>query len=243
MDRADQAAAMLAPAIDRVFRAMMAAARERGGLEISRSYGGPPAVGDLVEFRTRLAAPGARVTAEQFAAVVRYRDLASCLSVLNGDAERGTVTVDADGAFAATDRGLAFLAEIYAAHDKVTGELWAEHAERVERLVELTGRLLAAAAETGGPSFAAMAPPHEPLGTAPGTRLLNRLGTLRYHRADAHASAWAEAGLTAAGIATLPPGPTRQAIEDRTNELAAPPFAALTAGERLDLLAGLAALP
>jgi hypothetical protein len=62
MDPADRAAALLAPAIDRVFQATMRAARERGGRErggreISRSYGGPQAVGYLVEFRTRLAAP------------------------------------------------------------------------------------------------------------------------------------------------------------------------------------------
>ena len=45
--------------------------------------------------------------------------------------------------------------------------------------------------------------------------LLNRLGTLRYHRADAHAAAWAEAGHTAASIQALGPGPARDAIEER----------------------------
>jgi len=88
-----------------------------------------------------------------------------------------------------------------------------------------------------------MAPPYEPVGSAPGTRLLNRLGTLRYHRSDAHARAWSEAGLTAAGIAAMPPGPDRRSIEDRTDELAAPPYLALSPDERLVLLADLAALP
>ncbi|MBM0226818.1 MULTISPECIES: hypothetical protein [Micromonospora] len=55
---------------------------------------------------------------------------------------------------------------------------------------------------------------------APHRFAVNRLGTLRYHRADAHAAAWRAAGHTAAGIPELPPG-----------------------AERLAMLADLAALP
>ena len=73
--------------------------------------------------------------------------------------------------------------------------------------------------------------------------LLNRLGTLRYHRADAHAAAWAAAGHTASSIAALPAGPERLAIELETDRRAAGPYAALGAEERLTMLADLAALP
>jgi hypothetical protein len=68
-------------------------------------------------------------------------------------------------------------------------------------------------------------------------------GTLRYHRADAHATAWTAAGHTATSITALPPGPPRATIEAETDRLAAPPYAALTADERLTLLADLAAVP
>ena len=48
-----------------------------------------------------------------------------------------------EGALSATERGLAFLAEIYQVHAEVTEELWAGHDDRVLRLVEALGRLLA----------------------------------------------------------------------------------------------------
>ena len=76
-------------------------------------------------------------------------------------------------------------------------------------------------------------PPYEPDGTPPGVLLLNRLGTLRYHRADAHAAAWTAAGHTAASIAELPAGPERLAIELETDRRAAGPYAVLSAEERL----------
>lgn len=66
---------------------------------------------------------------------------------------------------------------------------------------------------------------------------------LRMHRADAHAIAWREAGLTAPDIRVMAPGAARDAIEVRTNELAATPWAGLNPDERITLLSGLAALP
>ncbi|HZN17433.1 MAG TPA: hypothetical protein VFB84_04470 [Micromonosporaceae bacterium] len=50
------------------------------------------------------------------------------------------------------------------------------------------------------------------------------------------------AGLTAAGIQAMAPGPAREAIEAETNVRAAAPYAALTATERRDLLDDLSAL-
>jgi hypothetical protein len=73
--------------------------------------------------------------------------------------------------------------------------------------------------------------------------LLNRLGALRYHRADAHAAAWTAAGHTALSIGELAAGPERLAIELETDRRAAGPYAALSADERLTVLADLAALP
>jgi len=248
-------ASLVAPAIDRVFVAGMAAGRTRGGTELSQRYGGPPATGFLIEFRTRLAgAPepgrldgaGAAVSAAGFAAVTRYRDPADCQRTLDKQIGHGMITREASGAIRATERGREFLREVYALHADAMRELWeAGHAGRVSRLVEALGKLLDAAGADSPPdgAYAAMAPPYEPDGTPPGVLLLNRLGTLRYHRADAHAAAWTAAGQTAHSIAAMPAGPGRGAIEAETDRRAAGPYAALTPDERLTFLADLAALP
>lgn len=243
-------AGLVAPAVDRAFVAGMLAGRDGGGAELSSRYGGPAATGFLVEFRTRLAAPGGTVDGPGFAAVTRYRDPATCQRAVDKQVAHGMVQRAPDGGFCATERGLAFLAELYQVHGEVTEELWAGHDDRVVRLVAALGRLLGYAlllAETedpgAGSAFDAMAPPYEPEGTPPGVLLLNRLGTLRYHRADAHAAAWTAAGHTAASITDLPPGPERLAIEQETDRRAAGPYTVLTAEERLSMLADLAALP
>ena len=243
-------AGLVAPAVDRAFVAGMLAGRDGGGAELSSRYGGPAATGFLVEFRTRLAAPGGTVDGPGFAAVTRYRDPAACQRAVDKQVAHGMVQRAPDGGFCATERGLAFLAELYQVHGEVTEELWAGHDDRVVRLVAALGRLLGYAlllAETedpgAGSAFAAMAPPYEPEGTPPGVLLLNRLGTLRYHRADAHAAAWTAAGHTAASITDLPPGPERLAIEQETDRRAAGPYTVLIAEERLSILADLAALP
>ncbi|MEV0325075.1 hypothetical protein CA850_21065 [Micromonospora echinospora] len=244
-------AGLVAPAMDRVFVAGVLAGRDGGGAELSQRYGGMAATGFLVEFRTRLAAPGGTVTAAGFTAVTRYRDPASCQRALDKHVAHGMIHRRPDGAFSATERGAAFLAEIYQVHGEVTEELWAGHDDRVLRLVETLGRLLAYTLVTveedddTAPSeaFGAMAPPYEPDGTPPGVLLLNRLGTLRYHRSDAHAAAWTAAGHTAASVSDLPDGPERLAIEQETDRRAAGPYAVLAPDERLAMLADLAALP
>ncbi|WBB97089.1 hypothetical protein O7543_19225 [Solwaraspora sp. WMMA2080] len=249
-----QCAALTAPVVDRVHRAAMAAA-DTAGAELRQRYGGPAAVGYLVDLRTRLAAPAGLVDAAGFAAVTRYQDAASCQRVLDKQVAYGMLVRHPDGALRATERGGAFLTDLYGLHATVTGQIWgAEHAARLARLVELTGRLLAAAlagtgdagpdTDTGGQdAFRAVAPPYEPEGTPAGVLLLNRLTVLRYHRADAHAAAWTAAGHTARSIVDLPPGPARLAIEQETDRRAAGPYQSLEPEQRLMLLADLAALP
>ncbi|MFI0792155.1 hypothetical protein ACH4OY_05540 [Micromonospora rubida] len=243
-------AGLVAPAVDRAFVAGILAGRDGGGAELSQRYGGPAATGFLIEFRTRLAAPGGAVDPAGFAAVTRYRDPGSCQRALDKQVAYGMLHRRPDGCFSATERGQAFLTEIYQIHAEVTEELWAGHDDRVLRLVEALGRLLtyamvAAEEEPGsaGDAFALMAPPHEPDGAPPGVLLLNRLGTLRYHRADAHEAAWTAAGHSALSVTELTAGPERLAIEQETDRRAAGPYVVLTAEERLAVLADLAALP
>ncbi|MET8356015.1 hypothetical protein [Micromonospora sp. NPDC005171] len=243
-------AGLLAPAVDRTFRAGILAGRDGGGAELSQRYGGVTATGFLVDLRTRLAAPGGTVDGPGFAAITRYHDPVACRRAVDKQVAHGMIYRGPDGSLSATERGAAFLAELYQVHAEVTEELWAGHDDRVARLVALLGRLLSyalvladEAGDRDGSAFAALAPPYEPDGTPSGVLLLNRLGTLRHHRADAHAAAWAAAGHTASSIAALPPGPERLAIELETDRRAAGPYAALSAEERLTMLADLAALP
>ncbi|MFF0174416.1 hypothetical protein ACWD6L_02160 [Micromonospora profundi] len=245
-----RAAGLVAPAVDRAYRAGMLAGHDWGGAELSQRYGGPAATGLLVELRTRLAAPGGIVDEAGFAAVTRYLDPAVSRRTVDKQVAYGMIHRRPDGGLCATERGLAFLTELYQVHAEVTDELWAGQDERVARLVASLGRVLAYAlvladeeGDRGDSAFTAMAPPHEPYGTPPGVLLLNRLGALRYHRADAHAAAWTAAGHTASSVAALPPGPERLAIELETDRRAAGPYAVLTADERLTMLADLAALP
>ncbi|MEU1245738.1 hypothetical protein ACWD8I_09480 [Micromonospora arida] len=243
-------AGLLAPAVDRTFRAGILAGRDGGGAELSQRYGGITATGFLVDLRTRLAAPGGTVDGPGFAAITRYHDPVACRRTVDKQVAHGMIYRGPDGALSATERGAAFLAELYQVHAEVTEELWAGHDDRVARLVAMLGRLLAYAlvladeeAKPVASAFAALAPPYEPDGTPSGVLLLNRLSTLRHHRADAHAAAWTAAGHTASSIAALPAGPERLAIELETDRRAAGPYAALSAEERLTMLADLAALP
>lgn len=220
----------------------MHAARDNGGHSLILSYGGRAAAG-LVDLRNPFAA-GRSLSRDEVADVYPYRDVEAIWSGLQGSVEGGLLMQGGDGRISVTDRGGTFLNDLFALYSAVLAERWEEaHGERVRRLVALLGSVLDAASATGGARWTVHAPPHEPPGSTPGTILLNRLSTLRYHRADAHVAAWQAAGLTAEEIVAMPTGPEREAIEDDTNVRAAPPFEALTPDERLTLLADLAALP
>ena len=116
-----------------MYRAALAATAAACG-ELQQRYGGPAAVGFLVDLRTRLAAPGGMVTAAGFAAVTRYHDPASCQRVLDKQVAYGMVVRHPDGALRATERGAAFLTDLYALYAEVTAEVWdAEHTGRLAR--------------------------------------------------------------------------------------------------------------
>ncbi len=233
MDSPTAFAAMLAPVIDRVHAAVHRASRG--------AVPDPPAhVGGLIDLRfALLARPRSRAG---LAAVYRYAEPGWLDREIAAHQEQGTLAADDSGALVPTPAGRAFLTGLLAVHAAVTGTLWAARADTVADLAGITGRLVEVAAGTGGPAYAVMAPPYEPPGAPAGLLLFNRLAAARYHRADAHAAAWRAAGLDAAGIRSLPPGPRRAAIEDATNRRAGEPYAALTPDERSRLLAGLTRL-
>jgi hypothetical protein len=245
-------AALVAPAVTRTFVAGILAGGT-DGRDLVESYGGE-AVGYLIDLRNPLAA-GRRLTTADLAAVHRYRAPEEVDETVGRSVAHGLLDRSADGSITAADRGLAFLRDLFALHGRALTRRWGTggnqtgampHPDRVDRLTEVLGRVLAEAAATGGAAWATQAPPYEPARTPPGVLLLNRLSTLRYHRADAYAAAWQAAGLTAAEIAAMPWGrwsPQRRAVEDDTDARAAAPYAVLTPEQRLRLLADLSALP
>jgi hypothetical protein len=238
-------AELIAPVIGRTFVAGMRAGGT-DGRELVASYGGR-AVGYLIDLRNPLAA-GRRLTPAELASVYRYTPSEEVRETVRRSVDAGLLDESPDGAVAASERGHAFLRDLFALHGRVLGERWGGGlTAQVDRANERLGRLVGEAAATAGAAWAAQAPPYEPPGTPPGVRLLNRLSTMRYHRADAHAAAWQAAGLTAAEIAAMPWGtdwpPVRRQVEDDTNRRAAPPYASLAPEQRLALLADLGGLP
>ena len=148
-----------------------------------------------------------------------------------------------EGSFRLGARGRECVVELYRVMAAIVDELWAGHEALVTSLAGLADRAVRAAEATGGPAFGVMAPPYEPEGATTAALLAERLTPLRFHRFDAHVAAWQAAGLTADEMRALAPGSRRDEIEEETNRRAAAPYAALDAAERLQLVAGLGALP
>jgi hypothetical protein len=234
-------AGLVAPAITRTFVAGMRAAGDDGS-QLVRLHGGP-AVGYVIDLRNPLAA-GRGIRMSQLRAVYRYTAPSDVEATVQQSVAGGLLSREGDGSTRATERGRRFLGELYALHDRVLTDRWPGGV--VERLNTILDRVLAAVMPSAGGAWEVQAPAHEPASGAPATVLLNRLSTMRYHRADAHAAAWHAAGWTTEQIQAMPWGSEwsdeRRAIEHDTNVRASEPYAVLTADERLQLLADLAAL-
>ncbi|WP_319462147.1 hypothetical protein [Micromonospora sp. RTP1Z1] len=168
---------------------------------------------------------------------------------MTAELAEGVVVIDDDGNWRLTERGRELALFAQRATAEAAAELWTSGPSllpglsSLPRLADLVGRVLERGLASGGPAFRAMVPVYEPDDASPAMRLVTRLGGLRHHRADAHRAAWRAAGLTVEQIMALPDGPERQAIEAETDRLDEPAYAVLSAAERLELLAGLGALP
>ncbi|KUL30748.1 hypothetical protein [Actinoplanes awajinensis] len=235
-------AGSIRPVVDRLYIGVRASARERV-LAVYAAHGLRPGFESSFYFGL-LARP---MPADGFAAATTYGG-----ADMTGELEQGIAEVDADGTWRLTDRGRAAALAVQQALGDTAAERWSPGPPfdtvlpgpaSVPRLADLVGRLLAAGQATGGPAFRALAPVHEPPDASPAVRLTTRLGALRHHRADAHRAAWQAAGLTVDQVRALPAGPERQALEDETNRRDEPIYQALDQHERLELLAGLGALP
>ena len=175
--------------------------------------------------------------------ILRYMPWPDFVAALDEHVAQGLFERVEDGRYGLTEAGRRFAAEVQTAQGVAANGQWASVADVVDRLLPLAERLTAAAWETAGPAYAAVANGRDPAQASPAHQLWSRVTALRFHRADAHAAAWAAAGLSAEQIVALTEGPEREKIEADTNQRAGAPYGALTAAERTAWLEGLAALP
>ncbi|HEX5493039.1 MAG TPA: hypothetical protein VFX70_00510, partial [Mycobacteriales bacterium] len=165
-----------------------------------------------------LAGPSA---AGDLHAVVRYVPWPRFVAALDAHVAQNLLERLADGRYGLTEPGHRFCAAVQAALGAAATEQWEPATEAVSGLLPLAHRLAAAGWETAGTAYALIAGARDPRPATPAHLLLLRLTALRYHRADAHAAAWAAAGLTAERVVGLPDGPSREPIEADTDRRAA----------------------
>jgi len=235
-------AGRIRPVIDRVYVGVRSSSRDRV-VAVYAEHGLRPGFESSFYFGL-LARP---MPAESFVAATTYGG-----ADMTGELKQGIAVVDAGGTWRLTDRGRAVAVAVQQAIGDAMAERWdpgppldvmLPGPAALPRLADLVGRLLEAGQATGGPAFRALAPVYEPMDASPAVRLTTRLGALRHHRADAHRAAWQAAGLTKQQMTELPAGPERQAIEDETDRRDEPIYQVLDQAERIELLAGLGALP
>lgn len=230
----------VAAQVDRVAIGVHPLARARSRNEVVQA-GLTGGTGVLVS----LAAPllSGPAPAGDLHAVERYSPWPDFVATLDTHIAQGMLERGDDGRYGLTAPGHRLCAAIRAAQGAAITESWQPAADVVSRLLPLTDRLVAAGWETAGTAYAVMAGARDPQAASPAHLLLIRVTALRYHRADAHAAAWAAAGLTAEQAVALPDGPSREPIEADTNRRAGAPYTALTSAERAVWLDGLRALP
>lgn len=228
-------AAAIAPVIDAAHVNVHASAHRAVTELAARSGVTPGLLHDL-----RFTLPLRPLTRASLAVVHRYGAAADRERAVQDHLREGTLAEDADGTLTLTPKGLDHVHGLYALHAAAADRAWA--GRDADGLAELVGTVLDLAERLPGGALEFVAPPYEPEGAPPGLLLFNRLAALRYHRADAHAAAWQEAGLTAEEIVALTDGPVRARVEAATNDLAAQPYRRLAERDRERLYDGLLTL-
>ncbi|GAA2368111.1 hypothetical protein Cme02nite_27870 [Catellatospora methionotrophica] len=234
-------AALVRPALDRVYIGMRAAARDRLR-ELTEQTGLRQGLNSSFYFGL-LARP---MPADAFAAVTAYG-----AADMSDELAQGVMAVDGTGTWSLTDTGRTYTLALQQTIADAAQQLWAQTLRGalpgdavLPRLAELLAVLLEAGRATGGPAFLAATPVYEPPGASYALQVSTRMGALRHHRGDAHRAAWAAAGLTLEQLRALSAADAlRLAIEQDTNRRDEPVYAVLSEAERWELLGLLAALP
>jgi hypothetical protein len=184
-----------------------------------------------------------RMREEDLGLLSRYQHFGSHQPFLEGLQERGAITIGADGAITPTPAGLEMAQGIARLQASAVTALWNPRVNGVAKAAPLVAQCAAAACADDSPLAQYAKQAWMPEDASPATKVWNDLTVLRMHRADAHAKAWTEAGLSALEMKDLAPGAQRDQIELRTNELAAPAWSPLAPSDGVPMLAELAALP
>jgi hypothetical protein len=196
----------LAPHVDRLFIAVHRAARPfaesvLGELRALR-------LGFLIDLRKLTLAPHG-MTVEQALAFERYIDAAHLLAALDENQRQGMIA-RRGVTFQPTATGRRILLAITEAQAKAAVQLWSGLEPNMPDVIQSLHRVVDHAAQTLDrshyPVFTSERLGYLPADPAPAYMLFTHISTLRYLRADAHALAWREAGLTASQavcVATL----------------------------------------
>lgn len=121
--------------------------------------------------------------------------------------------------------------------------MWSNSEAQVSELLTLLAPVAAAAVAAGTPMSGVTRATLGAPNPTPAGNLWRLLTTIRRHRSDCHAEAWAGAGYTVEGIVALADDASqRQPIENRTNELNADIWGSLLQDDQLACMAALAAL-
>ena len=236
-------AAHLAPIIDRL---RLAVARRT--MQLSAAAGLIESAGlDKAAFQLLLmlrnAYPSRTVTQPQLGAPFTYQAPGTATRLIGQLVEAQLLEEVTDGSWRLSQSGRDLMGRLHLAGTEAVTELWGTGGSPATSALPLVDRALVAAALSGGPGFALMTPTYDAPGASTEVKLSERLAGLRFHRFDAHVASWTGAGLTADAVKALSPGTERASIEQETNRRAGAAYQALDPGERLELVAGLEALP
>ena len=184
------------------------------------------------------------ISQDEFAELTRYQHFGSTDSFLAGLSDRGAIVIGADGSLTPTAAGTAVAEALVALQASAVTRLYEPRQSSVRALREII-EVARTAAVADPLSLLARYCDRSwlPDDASDAARIWDCAIVLRMHRSDAHAQAWKEAGRTVTEIRAMGPSEARDAIERRTNELAATPWRPLSDAQRLHLLAGLGALP
>lgn len=149
------------------------------------------------------------ITARELAVIERYMAPDELLAGLEEQVQRGLLAAAGPPdvrQYTPTSHGLDLLLRLTALQGAAITALWAAHESDLPPLIDATTRATRAAASLPPPLYPAFrlqyAAPDQPDAT-PAATLLARLTAQRYLRADAHAAAWAAAGLDGLEIGAL----------------------------------------
>ena len=239
LDNAESYSSLVGPVVDRIAISVHPAV-DKARLQALRGENRfHPAA--LALFAGLLAGGG--MSRSEYDELTRYQHFGPSADFLAGMAERGAVELS-DGQIRPTEAAAAVARSLVELQTESVASLFEPRQSLLPEICALIMRARTAAiADPLSPLARLMGRAWLPDDASDAAKIWDASVVLRMHRADAHATAWKEAGLTAPEIRVMAPSEARTAIERRTNELAATPWEGLSADERIALLSGLAALP